>query len=147
MCKDGFEFIANIDISGVVIEQMTKHYSDTPNMSWQQMNVCALDFSDDSFDAIIDKGTIDCVLCGEHAIAATNSMLSEAWRVLKPNGYYVGISYGTPDSRLPLFAQEECDWKVSHYSVSKPINATPAGSADSDGDDEKCHYVYVCEKI
>jgi SAM-dependent methyltransferase len=167
MCNDGFEFIANIDISGVVMDQMSKRYSDTPNMSWEQMNVCALDFSgiyiiemhstfsyyvlaDDSFDAIVDKGTIDCVLCGEHAVAATNSMIAEAWRVLKPGGHYVGISYGTPDSRLPLFAQEDCDWEVAHYSVPKPINSTPAGSADSDeengSDGEKCHYIYICQK-
>jgi RAT1-interacting protein len=149
MCKDGFECIANIDISSVVIEQMSKRYDDVPNMTWHQMNVCALDFSDETFAAIIDKGTIDCVLCGEHAVVATSTMLSEAWRVLKPKGHYIGISYGAPDCRLPLFAQEDCTWRVAHYSVPKPINAMPAGSdnADDNDDDEGCHYVYVCQKI
>jgi hypothetical protein len=115
---------------------------------------------DESFDAIVDKGTIDCVLCGEHAAAAAAGMLSEAWRVLKPGGHYVGISYGTPKSRMPLFTQQPgCAWIIKHYSLSKPINSTPAGQADNgdqsgdeasdDDDDEdgKFHHVYMCRKV
>ena len=44
---------------------MTERYKDKPTLQWQQMNVCALDFPDETFDVVIDKGTMDSILCGE----------------------------------------------------------------------------------
>lgn len=79
----GFTSIANVDISKVVIDQMADKYRDKAGLtcaSWaprrrsschgrafksheralaggagQKMNVCALDFPDETFDAILDK--------------------------------------------------------------------------------------------
>ena len=45
--------------------------------------VLARDLSDwtpDSFDAIIDKGTLDSALCGPDAVENARRMLSECWR-------------------------------------------------------------------
>lgn len=66
------------------------------------MNVCALDFPDESFNTVIDKGTLDSVLCGEGSTANVAKMCMEISRVLKPNGVYFICSYGVPDNRLQV---------------------------------------------
>ena len=48
---------------------------------------------------IIDKSTIDALLCGENAYVNVAMMLKECQRVLKTYGYYVAISYGSPENR------------------------------------------------
>lgn len=64
------------------------------------MNVCALDYPDESFNGVIDKGTLDSVLCGEGSTANVAKMCMEISRVLKPNGVYFICSYGVPDNRM-----------------------------------------------
>lgn len=66
------------------------------------MNVCALDFPDESFNTVIDKGTLDSVLCGEGSTANVAKMCMEISRVLKPNGVYFICSYGVPYNRLQV---------------------------------------------
>ena len=66
------------------------------------MNVCALDYPDESFNAVLDKGTLDSVLCGEGSTANVAKMCMEISRVLKPNGVYFVCSYGVPDNRLQV---------------------------------------------
>lgn len=66
------------------------------------MNVCALEYPDDSFNAVVDKGTLDSVLCGDGSIANVAKMCMEISRVLKPNGVYFICSYGVPDSRMQV---------------------------------------------
>ena len=46
-------------------------------MAYSVMDVCDLQFKDDSFDIIIDKSTIDAILCGNNAFLNTALMLKE----------------------------------------------------------------------
>lgn len=75
---------------------------DKPALEWQMMNACALDFPDASFDAAVDKGTLDSVLCGEGSTANVAKMCMEISRVLKPNGVFFICSYGVPDNRVQV---------------------------------------------
>lgn len=75
--EDGYSSIANIDISRVVVDQMTDKYKEKPALTWQQMNVCSLEFPDESYDAVIGKATMDAVLCGEGSTANIAKMCSE----------------------------------------------------------------------
>lgn len=58
MYEDGYSSIANIDISRVVVDQMTEKYKEKPALTWQQMNVCSLEYPDESYDAVICKATM-----------------------------------------------------------------------------------------
>ena len=55
MYEDGFQSIANIDISRVVIDQMIEKYKEKPALTFQQMNVCSLEFPDEQFEGVIAK--------------------------------------------------------------------------------------------
>lgn len=143
MYEDDFTSIANIDISKVVIDQMTERHKDKSTLTWQVMNACHLDFPDETFDAIVDKGTIDSVLCGEGSTSNVSKMLSEFQRVLKPNGVVIMVSYGVPDNRLGYLESDDYAWKVTTHTVAKP---TVSASAVPGTDDTPVHFIYVCVK-
>ena len=58
-----------------------------------------MDFKDGSFDCVLDKATMDSILCGENSMSNIASYLSEISRVLSPKGVYIAVSYGTPENR------------------------------------------------
>ena len=140
MYNDGYTTIANTDISSVVIAQMTEKYRDKPTMTWEQMNVCALEYPEGSFEAIIDKGTADAILCGEGSTKNATAMFEEASRVLKPDGVYIMISYGLPEARLNYLENESYGWTVTVHTVPKGVGDAKEGDPDS------FHYIYCCKK-
>lgn len=63
MFDDGYENITNIDISQTSIKAMNELYKDKgPNFKYIQMDVRAMEFPENSFDAVLDKGTFDSVI-------------------------------------------------------------------------------------
>jgi SAM-dependent methyltransferase len=58
--KGEYRNLTNIDLSDVVVEQMTQKF---PEQTWLHMNVQHMDFADNSFPAILDKSLIDTLLC------------------------------------------------------------------------------------
>ena len=79
MYDRGYKNIYNIDISPIVIEQMAKRNAiNRPELKCkftiletkpigEVMDVMDMKFESDFFDLIIDKSTIDALLCGDHA--------------------------------------------------------------------------------
>lgn len=103
---DGFHNIYNIDISSVVINQMTDRNKSRSEMIYEVMDVRELNYPDNYFDCAIDKSTIDALLCGENAYLNVAKMMKEVQRVLKTDGHYIAISYGKPESRSYHFERE-----------------------------------------
>lgn len=101
MYEDGYENITNIDISSTVAKYMEeKLKTRCPNMSYRQMDV--LDMSElkgGEFNAVVDKGTLDSVLCGDNSTANAEKMLSEIYRILTAGGVYLCVTYGSEDHR------------------------------------------------
>ena len=44
------------------------------------MDVTSLDFADEHFDSVVDKGTMDSLLCGEGSTANVSKMCAEVSR-------------------------------------------------------------------
>lgn len=75
MYDDGYEHIDNIDISSVVIEQMKVRNSSRKSMTYKEMDARDLKFQNDFYDLVVDKSTIDSLLCGEQAYYSVSLMI------------------------------------------------------------------------
>lgn len=63
------------------------------------MDARDLKYDDNFFDLVIDKSTIDALLCGDFSFLNVAIMTKEIQRVLKVGGLYMIISYGQPENR------------------------------------------------
>ncbi|XP_040863243.1 EEF1A lysine methyltransferase 4 isoform X2 [Glycine max] len=168
MVKDGYEDIVNIDISSVAIDMMRTKYEYIPQLKYMQMDVRDMSlFPDESFDGVIDKGTLDSLMCGTDAPISAAQMLAEVCRLLKPGGTYILITYGDPTVRMPHISRPVFNWKITLYNIprpgfQKPESSTPSRKsylepipltekgllpADFVLEDPDSHYIYVCKKI
>ncbi|KMT18768.1 hypothetical protein BVRB_2g028870 isoform B [Beta vulgaris subsp. vulgaris] len=90
MVKDGYEEIMNVDISTVAIDMMRRKHAHIPQLKYMQMDVRDMTFfPDNSFGSVIDKGTLDSLMCGTEAPFSASRMLGEINRLLKPGGVYI----------------------------------------------------------
>ena len=110
------------------------------------MDARSLQFGDGIFDAVIDKGTFDSILCGDGSGPNAAMMLQEVHRVLSPNGVYICVSYGTKDTRMSFFQSKEFDWTVSHHMIAKPTISTSAVVSSERNDEKNFHWVYIMRK-
>jgi len=144
MYDEGFTEITNIDISMVVIKAMQERHKDRAKMNYRQMDGRAMELDDASFNVVVDKATLDSILCGEGSTHNSQKMLSEISRVLRPNGVYIAVSHGQPSYRLTYLQRPEFGWTVKIYTVQKPMMGMTSSMATDDK--ENVHYIYVCVK-
>ncbi|XP_062115557.1 uncharacterized protein LOC133829779 [Humulus lupulus] len=168
MVKDGYEDIMNIDISSVAIEMMKRKHVHIPQLKYMQMDVRDMSaFPDDSFDGILDKGTLDSLMCGTDAPVSASQMLGEVSRLLKPGGIYMLITYGDPRVRMPHLNKPAYNWKIMLYIIPRPgfekreggssstrpslepIPTTENGLLPADFvlEDPDSHFIYMCKKL
>lgn len=100
-----------------------------------------LPYKDKMYDLIICKGTLDAVLCSAGAGSNVSVMMNECSRVLKNSGSMLVVSYGSPESRLQYFENEEHEWwpgGIGVYRIPKPsINGGPS---------KGFYHVYIASK-
>ncbi|CAI2378812.1 unnamed protein product [Moneuplotes crassus] len=140
MYDAGYEDIENIDISPVVIDQMSKRNQDRSKMKWEIMDCTELKYESDTFDICIDKSTIDALLCGDNAFLNVATMTKEVQRVLKPGAIYFVVSYGSPEIRTFHFERAHLDFEVKQYILY------PDNCKSEEEKNDKSHFVYVCTK-
>jgi len=137
MKQDDYEALVNIDISPVVIEAMK---AENPDMEYRTLDVTDMScFEDESFGSVLDKGTLDALLCGEGSAENADKMCSEISRLLRPGGVFVLITYGSPKSRIPYLDNEKFSWEISKFTVDKP-------TVGIDHKEKDVHYVYCMRK-
>uniref|UniRef100_A0A7S1B136 Methyltransferase type 11 domain-containing protein n=1 Tax=Noctiluca scintillans TaxID=2966 RepID=A0A7S1B136_NOCSC len=144
MYEENYHNITNIDISPVCVKAMQEKYRDKSGMSYQQMDARAMDLPDGRFDVVIDKATLDSVLCGEGSTHNAQKMLTEVSRVLNGKGVYLAVSHGQPSYRMTYLQRPEFGWTVKIFTVQKPMMGMTASLSSDDKDN--VHYIYVCVK-
>ncbi|KAM4641519.1 eEF1A lysine and N-terminal methyltransferase [Discoglossus pictus] len=91
----GCQNLTNIDVSEVVIRQMTERNSSRrPLMTFQLMDATQTTFNDSHFQAVLDKGTLDAILTDseESTLETAGKMLTEIGRLLQCGGRYLCVS-------------------------------------------------------
>lgn len=143
MYEDGFVNSVNIDFSQTVIKTMQDRYKNIETMRFIHMDALKMQFGDSTFDAVIDKGTLDSILCGENSIKQSFQYISEVYRVLNSQGVYLVVSYGKPQQRMLFLERSEFNWNVTVAEIPKP--SIPS---DTDGDQDSIgvHLIYICKK-
>ena len=65
MYHDGYMNIINIDYSHIVIEKMKRKHQHLNKMQYLVMDITNMTFDKNSFDVIIEKGTLDALVADE----------------------------------------------------------------------------------
>ncbi|XP_069497341.1 eEF1A lysine and N-terminal methyltransferase isoform X1 [Ambystoma mexicanum] len=119
----GYEDLVNIDISEVVIKQMTeRNAARRPKMAFQHMDMMAMHFSDSHFQVVLDKGTLDAVLTDEDekTLKRVDQMFAEVCRVLPIGGRYICVSLAQDHilkKAVGYFCQE--GWMVRVHQIGE----------------------------
>ncbi|MFS7998774.1 putative endothelin-converting enzyme 1 [Helianthus anomalus] len=122
--NEGITNITCIDLSSVAVEKMQKRlfskgYKGVKVLEGDMLN---LSFADESFDVVIEKGTMDVLFVDSgdpwnprpEAVNNAMAMLQGVHRVLKPSGIFISIAFGQPHFRRPLFNAPEFTWSVDY---------------------------------
>ncbi|EFJ15316.1 hypothetical protein SELMODRAFT_423039 [Selaginella moellendorffii] len=127
MVEDGYREIVNTDLSSMVIDNFKARYAHVPQLSYSR-DMSA--FQDCSFDAVIDKGLAGAmlervcvtknILCGVDPAEGVLQMRRETYRILKPQGVFMLITYGHPEIRMPALLEPGLKWSILVYALAKP---------------------------
>uniref|UniRef100_A0A2R5LH54 Putative spermine/spermidine synthase n=1 Tax=Ornithodoros turicata TaxID=34597 RepID=A0A2R5LH54_9ACAR len=91
----GYKSNVSIDISEVAIKKMNEKYNKTrPQMTFQQMDASKMDFADEEFSAVVDKGTVDALATDKEPLTVSklSAIFAEIRRVLKVCGRFICVS-------------------------------------------------------
>lgn len=89
-----------------------------PEMQWLAMDCRKLQLEPESIDLIIDKSTMDTLLCGKRAFLNTARMLKQCQRVLKTGGFYMAVSYGEPSNRKFHLERPHLDFEITIEEIT-----------------------------
>ncbi|WIA12444.1 hypothetical protein OEZ85_012480 [Tetradesmus obliquus] len=113
MADDGYNKVTSIDYSPVAIQRLQDLY---PGYS-QQLSYAVADarsmpqYPDAGYAGVLDKGTLDALLCGDTEAADAAALLGEVWRLLQPGAAYVMITSAAPKSRLKYLQTPATPWQ------------------------------------
>ncbi len=105
MFEDGHANITNIDYCSSIVKIMQTRYQEMGyNIKYIEGDVTAMHMiRNGEFNVIIDKATLDSILCGENSITIVDNLMREVYRVLDANGVFISISYADEDHRKTFF--------------------------------------------
>lgn len=166
MSREGYINITSIDYSSTCVEKLKQL---VPTCKSSSLKYAVADirnlgpaFPNASFSNVIDKGTVDSILCGG-GVHGIKDALSEVSRVLRPGGMFVCVTYGSPRTRLCHLQDSDYMWSIQVFTIEKVqvgdlrdtgSNSSQAlwagpfvGEAETSAIDSfDCHFVYVCRK-
>ncbi|KAM4738504.1 eEF1A lysine and N-terminal methyltransferase isoform 1-T1 [Anableps anableps] len=88
----GYKHLTNIDISETVVAHMNQRNAERrPDLTFHQVDATQTPYEDASFQAALDKGTLD-AMASEEEGALARRMITEVSRVLKVGGRYICVT-------------------------------------------------------
>ncbi|XP_034265708.1 eEF1A lysine and N-terminal methyltransferase isoform X3 [Pantherophis guttatus] len=142
---EGYHDIISVDINERVVKQMQERSMQLrPKMTYMVMDVLQMDFPDEHFQVVFDKGTLDALLTDgeETTLKRAERMFAEIGRVLQFGGRYLCVSLAQAHvlkAAVEYFSQE--GWMVRVHQVPGQKTGT------SDQEFALPVFVYVMTKI
>ena len=99
--------------------------SDLAQVTFSQGDMTDVDIPEETYDAAIDKGLMDAIVCRAGGQKQVLKYVSELERITKDDGVFVIISRGLPEERLQYLEQFDIDepgytpWFVDVQAVRK----------------------------
>lgn len=120
----GYHHQSSIDFSAAAIETMRTRYADLgPGLGWRVMDMRQMDFPDQSFDIVIDKGALDSMM-NRPSYDPTpqekyniGACVDEVVRLLKPGGRWLHVTFIAPHFLKSLLVREGV-WKIDVEKLS-----------------------------
>nr|XP_046156603.1 eEF1A lysine and N-terminal methyltransferase-like isoform X1 [Oncorhynchus gorbuscha] len=116
----GYRHLTNIDISETVVNNMNqKNAKQRPDLTFQKVDATQTPYEDGSYQAVLDKGTLDAMASQEGALAGR--MLAEVGRVLGIGGRYVCVTLAQ-ESVIKLAVDHfiQVGWAVRLHCLGDP---------------------------
>lgn len=120
---DGYKQLTSVDLSPVVIEHMqTKAAAASQgDITWQVADMLNLPYADQTFDVVIEKGTMDVLFVDNdnpfdpktEVKERVFKMLHETHRVLKSDGIFISVTFAQPHFRKPFLLSKQFSWNIS----------------------------------
>lgn len=73
------------------------------------------------FNVVLDKGTLDSILCGDNSVPNAEKMMQEIYRVLAPKGVYICITYGNEEQRTHYFVNNFFKYIYIFYNFFRKL--------------------------
>ncbi len=104
-----FDTVLATDGSRVVVDMQRRRRRHTlgRGLAFEVADVRSTPYESGRFRAIVDKGTLDAVLCCEGFDFEAGRVAAECARLLAPGGVWACISLNAPAIVLPLLARDE----------------------------------------
>lgn len=118
--KECVSQVVNVDCDKELLDELRRNNKNSKieyrevDFSQEQLPETA----DAAFDVIVDKSTLDCLLCTDRAAAG---LLSEIYRCLKPNGAYVCISFHHQNFLEPLLQLPGAEWTIETAQLKRQV--------------------------
>ncbi|BDA44495.1 EEF1A lysine methyltransferase 4 [Coccomyxa sp. Obi] len=150
--SDGFQRITSVDLSPAVIDRMRTRAAEKGmgSIEWRVADMLDLPFSDGSFDAVIEKGTMDVLFVDNDSpwsprpevCTRVHRMLAETHRVLSADGVFVSVTFAQPHFRRPFLQAPQYSWGMHvatfgegfHYFVYAMRKGTRAETEGAERD-------------
>ncbi|XP_038572344.1 eEF1A lysine and N-terminal methyltransferase [Micropterus salmoides] len=116
----GYKHLTNIDISETVVTHMNQRNAERrPGLTFQQVDATQTPYEDASYQAALDKGTLDAMASEEEGALARN-MLTEVGRVLSVGGRYVCVTLAQ-ESVIKLAVEQfvQLGWAVRLHCLQE----------------------------
>ena len=117
LAEDGYASVTSCDISAVAVDAMRERARGQGACRWDVQDATRLSYAAGSFAAVVDKGTLDSVLCGEGSTANAAKVCEGVSRVLRPGGVFVCVSHAPPEARLCSLEGDAFTWRVTVKSI------------------------------
>lgn len=136
-------FIFNVDYSFHILDKRRLMNKNEYFIDWITLDIRTIPLCSNSFDTIIEKGTLDVFFVGhEHHLWNPTEELKEKIDLIltqisqclrNDNGRFISISFQQPHFRRPFLAKSKYQWSIEIHSVSS-------------GDESVEYFVYVMTK-